>query len=95
MARRPRTVDLQLRGVPAGLRDRLRKRASNKGLSMSGYAIKVLSDHLERPSLEEWLKQVRADPPVPGISSAQLVREARREADARIARWSSSTRPRR
>lgn len=98
MARRPRTVDLQLRGVPAELRDRLRKRASSKGLSMSKYAIQLLSDGVDRPTLDEWLDLVRADPLIPGggPSAAEVIREVRREEDEKWDRlWSSSTRRRR
>lgn len=97
VARGPETVDLQLRRVPRALRDKLRKRASSKGTSMSKYAIQVLAEGVERPTLDEWLDMVRKDPPVVGgPSSAELIAQARRELDAKFERvWSSSTRRRR
>lgn len=93
---RQKRVDLQIRNVPAALRDKLRRRAGGKGVSMSAYVIEVLRENLERPTINEWLEEVRGLPKVPpGPSGAELVREARREAEERIDRWLSSTRRRR
>src|SRR2546430_6667815 len=74
-------TDVQLRGVPVALRDRLRKRADNKGLSMSQYVIDILTDDLTRPTLAEWLAEVGKSPPIDlgGKTGADLVREGRRE----------------
>jgi len=80
------------------LRDRLRKRASTKGLSMSKYAVQLLADGVDRPTLDEWLDMVRADPVAPDlpVSAAEAIRQEREERDARWDRlWSSSTRRRR
>lgn len=98
MRRRTTTVDLQLRRVPVELRDRLRKRASTKGLSMSKYAIQLLADGVDRPSLDEWLDDVLAHPlvgPDARWSAADAIRTEREERDKRWDRvWSSSTRRR-
>jgi hypothetical protein len=74
-------TDVQLRGVPVALRDRLRKRADSKGLSMSQYVIEILTDDLARPTLAEWLAEVGKSPPIDlgGKTGADLVREGRRE----------------
>jgi antitoxin FitA len=74
-------TDVQLRGVPVALRDRLRKRADSKGLSMSQYVIEILTDDLTRPTLAEWLAEVGKSPPIDlgGKSGADLVRAGRRE----------------
>lgn len=82
-----RRYDLQIRGVPGELRERLRRRAASKGTSMSQYVIQVLKDDLERPTLAEWLKEVEKFEPIPGIDSVALVREVRREAEERMSRW--------
>jgi len=76
-----RKTDLQIRGVPVALRERLRRRADRKGLSMSQYMIELLNDDLARPSIAEWAAEVGKLPPVDfgGKTSAELVREARRE----------------
>jgi len=74
-------TDLQIRGIPVTLRERLRRRADGKGLSMSQYVIEILKDDLGRPTLEEWLAEVGKLPPIDlrGRTGAELVREGRRE----------------
>ena len=82
-----RTVDLQIRKVPEVLRDRLRRRAKGKGMSMSAYVIEVLNDDLERPTMAEWVEEVRRLPDVglpPGVTGATIVREAREERDREL-----------
>jgi post-segregation antitoxin (ccd killing protein) len=76
-----RRTDLQIRGVPVALRERLRRRASVKGLSMSQYVIEMLKDDLARPTVAEWVAEVGKLPPVDfgGETSAELVRAGRRE----------------
>lgn len=76
---KPNKVDLQIRGVPIGLRDRVRRRARSKGMSMSAYVIDVLNDDSDRPAtINEWLAEVMNDPPTPGpVSGASIVREMR------------------
>jgi len=73
-------VDVQIRGMPAGLRDRLRRRSDRKGVSMSQYVIEVLRDDLSRPTLEEWWEEVRKLPPLKlRTPAADAIRAARRE----------------
>lgn len=76
-----RRTDLQIRGIPVALRERLRRRASRKGLSMSQYVIEILKDDLARPTVAEWVAEVGKRPPVDfgGETSAELVRAGRRE----------------
>jgi plasmid stability protein len=76
-----RKTDLQIRGVPVALRERLRRRADRKGLSMSQYVIEILKDDLARPTVAEWAAEVGTLPPVDlgGKTGAELVRETRRE----------------
>lgn len=82
-----RTVDLQIRKVPARLRDRLRQRARSKGLTMSGYVIDLLEGDLERPTMAEWLDEITRLPSVTlpkGVTGATLVREAREEREREL-----------
>jgi hypothetical protein len=74
-------TDLQIRGVPRALRERLRRRAEGKGLSMSQYVIEMLADDLARPTMAEWVAAVGKSPPIDlrGKTGADLVREGRRE----------------
>jgi len=76
-----RRTDLQIRGIPVALRERLRRRADRKGLSMSQYVIEILKDDLARPTVAEWAAEVGKLPPVDfgGKTSAELVRAGRRE----------------
>ena len=81
-----RTTDLQIRGIPVPLRDRLRQRADRKGLSMSQYVIEKLKADLALPSTDEWLAEAAklsaVDLAAHDLSGAQLVHEARAEDDA-------------
>lgn len=83
---KPRTTDLQIRGIPVALRERLRTRATLKGVSMSQYVIERLRQDLDLPTIDEWLDEVAKLPKIDlaalGTSGAQLVREARAEDDA-------------
>lgn len=84
-AMKPKTTDLQIRGIPVKLRDELRRKAESKGVSMSQYLIDLIQRDVPRKMpLDEWLALVRADPPVVlGRPAADLVHEARDEDDAR------------
>ena len=74
-------TDVQIRGVPVALRERLRRRADSKGLSMSQYVIEILADDLARPTVAEWVAAVGKSPPIDlrGRTGADLVRQGRRE----------------
>lgn len=79
-----RRYDVQIRGVPGDLRERLKRRAAGKGVSMSQYVIKVLTDDIERPTLEEWIEETGKLPRIEGFSPTELIREIRREAEEGI-----------
>jgi post-segregation antitoxin (ccd killing protein) len=76
-----RKTDLQIRGMPVVLRDRLRRRADARGLSMSQYVIEILADDLARPTVAEWAAEVGKSRPIDlgGKTGADLVREGRRD----------------
>ncbi len=81
----PKKVDLQVRGMPAPVRDKLRKRADGKGLSMSQYVIQIIRDDLERLTMEEWRAQWRRLPVIEfGGAGARAVREIRNLAEEGI-----------
>jgi len=87
MKRGART-NIQIRGAPSVLLDKLRARAGRTGKTMSQYAIEVLQRDLSQPSLDEWLDEVRRHRiPVKGsMTGAQAVREAREERAEQLAR---------
>jgi hypothetical protein len=56
-------VDLQIRGMPAVLRQRIRERAAGKGMSMSKYVIQVLEDNVDcLGTFGEWLDEIAKYP---------------------------------
>lgn len=72
-----RTTDLQIRGIPVALRERLRRRASRKGLSMSQYVVQRLEQDLALQPMDDWLDAVAALPEadLTGVDTVQLVRD--------------------
>ena len=72
-----RTTDLQIRGIPVALRERLRRRASRKGMSMSQYVVQRLEQDLALPPMDDWLDAVAALPKadLTGVDTARLVRD--------------------
>jgi len=79
-----KTTDLQIRGIPVATRDKLRRKAKSKGVSMSQYLIDLIDREVDAMPLDEWLALVRSDPPVNlGVSAAELLREVHDEEDAR------------
>jgi len=80
---KPRTTDLQIRGIPVKTRDALRRKAESKGVSMSQYLVDLIRKDVEKMPLDEWLAMVRADPPIDiGQPAAEVLREVRDERDA-------------
>jgi hypothetical protein len=77
-------TDLQIRGIPVKTRDRLRRKAESKGVSMSQYLIDLIDREVETMPIEEWIAMVRKNPPVDiGMSAADLLKEIHDEEDAR------------
>ncbi len=75
-----RKTDLQIRGIPVELRERLRRRAAGKGVSMTQYVMELIRDDLSRPSMEEWLARLATRKPVKlPRPVADYLHEARRE----------------
>jgi len=79
-----KTTDLQIRGIPIATRDKLRRKAESKGVSMSKYLIDLIDAEVETMPLDEWFALVRKDPPDDlGRPAADLLHEAQDEDDAR------------
>jgi hypothetical protein len=80
-----KTTDLQIRGIPIATRDKLRRKAKSRGVSMSKYLIDLIDrEVVERMPLDEWIAMVRKNPPVDlgDMSAADLIHEERAERDA-------------
>ena len=79
-----KTTDLQIRGIPIATRDKLRRKAESKGVSMSQYLIDLIDREVDTMPLDEWIAMVRKNPRVDiGMSAADLIKEVRDEEDAR------------
>lgn len=55
------SVQITIRGVPEDVRDKIAARAAARGQSMQEYLRGQLERLVAKPSVEEWLRQVRAD----------------------------------
>jgi len=53
---------VQIRNVPSELHRRLKARAAIEGMSMSDYVLRELRKALERPTRQEILERLRAQP---------------------------------
>lgn len=77
-------VDVQVRRLPKSLREKLGRRAQRARMSMSRYAVTVLTEDIERPGLVAWLDEIATRAPVAGVSGAAIVRELRDEIEEGI-----------
>lgn len=81
---KPKRTDLQIRGIPVATRDKIRRKARSKGVSMSQYLIDLIDQDVEKMPLDDWLAMVGKDPPIDiGMSAADLLKEVRDDEDAR------------
>jgi plasmid stability protein len=76
-------VNMHIRDLDEPTHQELVRRADAAGMSLRSYVIEVLRRHASLPTLEEWLDEVRADPPLPseGSDSVTLVEEGRFDSD--------------
>jgi plasmid stability protein len=76
-------VNMHIRDLDEPTHRELVRRADAAGMSLRSYVIEVLRSHAALPTLEEWLDDVRASPPLPsqGADSVTLVEEGLRDID--------------
>jgi hypothetical protein len=82
-------TNLQIRGIPSDLHDRVRREADRRGQTMSDYVIELIRNAPDERSIQQWLEEVRSWKPVPlkpGTDTAKAVREAREERADQLAR---------
>ncbi len=71
---------IQIRNVPDTVHRVLKARAAREGMSLSDYIKRELSAQTKRPTMEEWLDEIRLGRPArPGKSAVQIIRELRGE----------------
>ncbi|MFP3941241.1 MAG: FitA-like ribbon-helix-helix domain-containing protein [Thermoanaerobaculia bacterium] len=82
---RPMPTNLHVRDVPDAVHATLTERAERHGMSLRQYTIQVLEEHCTLPTVDEWLDEVAALPPVEGVPpAAEALRRAREEDDAGV-----------
>jgi Antitoxin FitA-like, ribbon-helix-helix len=75
------SVNIQIRDVPEEVRDRIVAHAADRGLSMQGYLLSMLSQVAARPTRADWqaLAAVREQAPVDMAAALAVIREGRDE----------------
>ena len=69
---------IQIRNVPPATHRALKARAAAEGFTLSGYLLRMIHAHLERPSRQEVLDRIRARPILePDVDLAAIIREGR------------------
>lgn len=74
---------IQIRNVPDDLHALLKARAAMARMSLSDYLLKELARTTQRPTLDEWLDEVRRRPAVPldADEAATLIHASRPDDD--------------
>lgn len=76
-------MDVLIRNLPDDVHTALVRRAEASDMSLRAYLVQVLTDHVRRPTMHEWVERVRARAPVPSdLRGADWVRRAREDDDA-------------
>ena len=82
-------TDIQIRGVPVSLRDRVHDKARARGRSLSAYLIELLEADVGRLTVAEWRARINARgggirlrnlKALKGRTVVDILHEARREA---------------
>lgn len=74
---------MHIRDLDEPTHEELVRRAGAAGMSLRAYVIGVLQRHASLPTLDAWLDEVRARPPLPadGPGSVTVVADGRRDSD--------------
>ena len=77
-------VSMHIRDLDETTHQALIRRAEAAGMSLRAYVVDVLQRHVSLPTLDDWLDEVRNEPPLPaeGPDSVTLVADGRQDTDA-------------
>ncbi len=76
-----KTKMIQIRDAPIRLHKELMRRAKARDMTLTDYIQEILEREVSRPTPEELIARIHRREPVDlGMSAAELIREARREA---------------
>ena len=75
----PMAKMIQIRNVPDDLHRTLKERAAREGVTLSDLLLREIERVADRPTLAQWVEQVRSDPPIDlgGMTPAELIRANR------------------
>ncbi len=69
---------IQRRHVPDAVHRKLKARAAMKGLSLSDYLVREVTELANQPTVEEVMERIaRRKPVIPSISPAEIIRQER------------------
>ena len=69
---------IQIRNAPDDLHRELKARAALAGMSLSDYLLRVLRREVDRPSREQWLRELSEREPIDvGTLPEEIIREQR------------------
>jgi hypothetical protein len=73
-------MDMLIRNLPGDVHAELVRRADARDMSLRAYVVEVLSEHVGRITMHEWVERVRSRPPVESeLTGADWVRLGREE----------------
>jgi hypothetical protein len=72
-------ADVLIRDVDPAMHAELRRRAESAGLSMQSYITRLLAEHVQRPTMEQWLARLDSVEAVEEVRGAEVVAAAREE----------------
>lgn len=72
-------VDLLIRDLDSAVHEELKRRADEDNVSLQAYVSRVLGQHAGRPTIAQWLRRLNELPRHPGVSGAEVLRDARGE----------------
>jgi hypothetical protein len=76
---------IQVKNVPPAMHGELRRRASQEGLTIRDYVLKLIERDQRLPSKTDWLDRVaELEPVAVSQSAAEVIREAREERDEEL-----------
>ena len=82
------SVSMHIREVPDDVHDELQRRAAASGMTLRHYTVKVLSDHVALPTMDEWMERIArrrarwsAEDRHVVVDAAEAVRAARQDDD--------------
>jgi antitoxin FitA len=77
---------IQIKNVPRGLHEQLRRRARTEGRTLSEWALQALERELSLPSTKEWLERLQTDPStdISSVEISRLIERGRGERDEQI-----------